>query len=96
LVLDVGVGDVPVGFRFFESFYQEAGLDQRVDVGRHGPVIFDDVLGLTSWFGGGLLFGSYRSANGDVRRSGCSTSSGLVGRSPVYFPRKNVSWTSVI
>jgi len=45
LVLDVGVGDVPVGFRLFESFYQEAGLDQRVDVGRHGPVIFDDVLG---------------------------------------------------
>ena len=26
------VSDVRVGFRFFESFYQEAGLDQHVDV----------------------------------------------------------------
>lgn len=45
MVLDVGVSDVRVGFRFFESFYHEAGLDQHVDVGGHGPVIFDDVLG---------------------------------------------------
>ena len=45
MVSDVGVGDVRVGFRFFESLYQEAGLDQCVDVGGHRSVIFDDVLG---------------------------------------------------
>jgi len=34
-----------VGFRFLECCYQEAGLERHVDVGGHGPVIFDDVVG---------------------------------------------------
>ena len=45
MILDAGIGHVGVGFRFFESFDKEAGLDQYVDVGRHGPVILDGVLG---------------------------------------------------